>query len=71
MTEKYQRIMEAARGATLIVMSTLGRSGLAHLLIRQRGGEGGTPLADSRLTIRPPAARRWPRRRGGAKGVRK
>lgn len=31
--DPFQRIVEAARGATVIAMATLGRTGLAHLLI--------------------------------------
>jgi nucleotide-binding universal stress UspA family protein len=62
--DPYQRIMAAARGTDLIVMSTAGRTGLSHLLIGSVAEKvvrhSGTPV----LTLRPEAAKKMAARRG-------
>ena len=61
--DPFQCIMDAARGATTIVMSTLGRTGLPHLLLGSVAEKvvrhGPVPV----LTIRPRALRKATTRR--------
>jgi universal stress protein A len=60
MADPFQGIIEAARGATSIVMSTLGRTGLAHLLMGSVAEKVVRHSPVPVLTIRPRAVR--PRR---------
>jgi nucleotide-binding universal stress UspA family protein len=61
--DPFQAILEAARGATSIVMSTLGRTGLAHLLMGSVAEKVVRHAPVPVLTIRPRATRgRRPRR---------
>jgi nucleotide-binding universal stress UspA family protein len=55
--DPFQRIIEAARGATVIVLATLGRTGLAHLLIGSVAEKVVRHSPIPVLTIRPPGAR--------------
>ncbi len=69
--DPFQRIVEAARGATVIVMATLGRTGLAHLLIGSVAEKVVRHSPIPVLTIHPPAARQRPRGRARAPTVRR
>jgi universal stress protein A len=55
--EPFQAILDAARGATAIVMSTLGRTGLAHLLLGSVAERVVRHSPVPVLTIRPRVAR--------------
>jgi nucleotide-binding universal stress UspA family protein len=56
--DPYQRIIEAAKRVELIVMSTTGRSGLAHLLIGSVAEKVVRHSPIPVLTMRPEAARK-------------
>ena len=56
--DPFQRIMEAARRADLIVMSTAGRTGLSHLLIGSVTEKVVRHSPVPVLTFRPEAARK-------------
>lgn len=56
--DPYQEIVAAARGMDLVVMSTTGRTGLAHLLIGSVAEKVVRHSPVPVLTLRPPAARR-------------
>jgi len=56
--DPYQRIMHAARGMDAIVMSTAGRTGLAHLLIGSVTEKVVRHSPVPVLTLRPEAARK-------------
>jgi nucleotide-binding universal stress UspA family protein len=60
--DAFDRIMEAARGADVIVMATAGRTGLAHLLIGSVAEKVVRHAPVPVLTIRPPRARARRRR---------
>jgi nucleotide-binding universal stress UspA family protein len=63
--DPFQAIVDAARGATAIVMSTLGRTGLAHLLMGSVAEKVVRHAPVPVLTIRPRILRaRGTRRRG-------
>jgi nucleotide-binding universal stress UspA family protein len=55
--DPFQAILDAARGATAIVMSTLGRTGLAHLLLGSVAEKVVRHSPVPVLTIRPRAAK--------------
>ena len=61
--DPFQAIVDAARGATSIVMSTLGRTGLAHLLMGSVAEKVVRHAPVPVLTVRPKALRTR-RRRG-------
>src|SRR5262245_36810344 len=61
--DPYQCIMDAARGATTIVMSTLGRTGLPHLLLGSVASKVVRHAPIPVLTIRPRALRKVSARR--------
>ena len=61
--DPYQRIMHAARGMDCIVMSTAGRTGLAHLLIGSVTEKIVRHSPVPVLTLRPEAARKAARTR--------
>jgi nucleotide-binding universal stress UspA family protein len=61
--DPYQCIMDAARGATAIVMSTLGRTGLPHLLLGSVAEKVVRHAPIPVLTIRPRALRKASARR--------
>jgi nucleotide-binding universal stress UspA family protein len=66
--DPYQCIMDAARGASAIVMATLGRTGLSHLLMGSVAEKVVRHSPVPVLTIRPRVLRARParrRRRGG------
>ena len=56
--DPYQRIMEASRGMDVVVMSTAGRTGLAHLLIGSVTEKVVRHSLVPVLTLRPEAARK-------------
>jgi nucleotide-binding universal stress UspA family protein len=56
--DPYQRIIEAAKRTDLIVMSTTGRSGIAHLLIGSVAEKVVRHSPTPVLTMRPEAARK-------------
>lgn len=56
--DPFQCIMDAARGATTIVMSTLGRTGLPHLLLGSVAEKVVRHAPVPVLTIRPRALRK-------------
>jgi nucleotide-binding universal stress UspA family protein len=56
--DPYQRIMQAARGMDVIVMSTAGRTGLSHLLIGSVTEKVVRHSPIPVLTLRPEAARK-------------
>jgi universal stress protein A len=60
--DPHQRIVAAARGMDLVVMSTAGRTGLAHLLIGSVAEKVVRHSPVPVLTVRPRAQRRVPRR---------
>jgi nucleotide-binding universal stress UspA family protein len=60
--ETTPAILDAAKGMDLIVMATLGRTGLAHLLIGSVAEKVVRHSAIPVLTVRPTAARRTPRK---------
>jgi nucleotide-binding universal stress UspA family protein len=55
--DPFQQILEAARGANLIVMATAGRTGLSHLLIGSVAEKVVRHSPVPVLTLRPAAAR--------------
>jgi nucleotide-binding universal stress UspA family protein len=61
--DPFQAIVDAARDATVIVMSTLGRTGLAHLLMGSVAEKVVRHAPIPVLTIRPRAGRTRPPRR--------
>jgi nucleotide-binding universal stress UspA family protein len=61
--DPFQCIMDAARGATTIVMSTLGRTGLPHLLLGSVAEKIVRHAPIPVLTIRPRALRNVSARR--------
>jgi len=61
--DPYQCIINAARGATAIVMSTLGRTGLPHLLLGSVAEKVVRHAPIPVLTIRPRALRKASARR--------
>ncbi len=60
--DPFQRIIDAARGVDSIVMGTLGRTGLAHLLIGSVAEKVVRHAPVPVLTIRPDAVSRSARR---------
>ncbi len=60
--DPFQRIIDAARGAESIVMGTVGRTGLTHLLIGSVAEKVVRHSPVPVLTIRPDAAERMRRR---------
>ena len=65
MADPLQGILDAARKADVIVMATLGRTGLSHLLMGSIAEKVVRHSPVPVLTIRPPAARRATRRAKG------
>jgi nucleotide-binding universal stress UspA family protein len=68
--EPFQALMQAARGATAIVMGTLGRTGLPHLLLgsvaEKTVRHSPVPVLTIRArVVRSRTARRRPTRRRG------
>ena len=61
--DPYRRIVEAAAGATAVVMATEGRTGLSHLLIGSVAEKVVRHSPRPVLTIRPRTAARASRRR--------
>jgi nucleotide-binding universal stress UspA family protein len=61
--DPYRRIVDAARGADLIVMSTAGRTGLSHLIVGSVAEKVVRHSPVPVLTLRPAARRRTARRR--------
>jgi nucleotide-binding universal stress UspA family protein len=61
--DPYRRIVDAARGADLIVMSTAGRTGLSHLLVGSVAEKVVRHSSVPVLTLRPAPLRRTARRR--------
>ena len=68
--DPYQRIIDGARRVDSIVMGTVGRTGLTHLLVGSVAEKVVRHSPVPVLTLRPAAARRAARA-GGAKGGRK
>jgi len=69
--DPFQQILEAARGANLIVMATAGRTGLSHLLIGSVAEKVVRHSPVPVLTLRPADARtrkRTGRQRKGRRG---
>ena len=62
--DPFQAIMQAARGASAIVMGTLGRTGLPHLLLGSIAEKTVRHSPVPVLTIRPRTVRRRAVRRG-------
>ncbi len=67
----FQRIIEAARGADAIVMATMGRSGLTHLLIGSVAEKVVRHSPIPVLTVRQAGARASARARTRARPVRR
>ncbi len=65
--DPYQRILDASRGVDLIVMSTAGRTGLAHLLIGSVTEKIVRHSLVPVLTLRPESARKLARPRKRAR----
>jgi nucleotide-binding universal stress UspA family protein len=63
--DPYHRIVDAARGADLIVMSTMGRTGLSHLLVGSVAEKVVRHAPVPVLTLRPAGARKA--RRGASR----
>jgi nucleotide-binding universal stress UspA family protein len=60
--DPFQRIMDAARGVDSIIIGTVGRTGLAHLLIGSVAEKVVRHSPVPVLTVRPDAAARVARR---------
>jgi nucleotide-binding universal stress UspA family protein len=60
--DPYQRIIQAARGMDLIIMSTAGRTGLSHLLIGSVAEKVVRHSPGPVLTLRPGVGRKSARR---------
>jgi nucleotide-binding universal stress UspA family protein len=69
--DPYHRIVDAARGVDLIVMSTAGRTGLAHLLVGSVAEKVVRHAPVPVLTLRPAPAKKRGRARGRRRSTRR